>query len=175
MSKDEGIYIRCTHTKEDDMLVYQSTDAAVGFIITSTELDENVAITADHVGVRKLRDYLNEILGDVPTTQPATGKPVAWRYKERPDDMRSSWCYAHKRKSVPAGWPFQELFTSAPPAAVHGDERAAFEEWAQGFGWAATEMTWQVDRYLDEDLQLQWSGWQARAAMRAQGEHGEPK
>jgi len=64
MSKDEGIYLHCKHTKGDNLLIYQSTSQVVGIIVLSTELDENVAIQVDHNDIRKLRNYCNEILGE---------------------------------------------------------------------------------------------------------------
>ena len=36
-------------------------------------------------------------------------EPVAYRFKERPDDLRSAWRYVSKRQHVPHGWPYQSL------------------------------------------------------------------
>lgn len=38
-----------------------------------------------------------------------TEEPVAFRFKERPDDLRSAWLYVSKRQHVPHGWPYQAL------------------------------------------------------------------
>lgn len=133
MSKDEGIYIHCTRTKGDDMLVYQSTNKDVGFIVTSTELDENVAIMTDHAGVRKLRDYLNEILGEDQDTQPAAGEPKPIGYISETvrqellngKHVPANICTATPSRRNPhpgpdANWSVP-IFV-APPAAAHGDE-----------------------------------------------------
>jgi hypothetical protein len=34
---------------------------------------------------------------------------VAYRFKERPDDLRSAWRYVSKKQHVPHGWPYQSL------------------------------------------------------------------
>ena len=36
-------------------------------------------------------------------------EPVAYRFKERPDDLRSAWRYVSKKQHVPHGWPYQSL------------------------------------------------------------------
>lgn len=41
-------------------------------------------------------------------------EPVAWRFKERPDESRSAWHYVAKKKSVPHGFPYQSLYTAPP-------------------------------------------------------------
>lgn len=48
----------------------------------------------------------------------STQKPVVFRYKEYPLDTRSSWHYVTKRKAIPDGFPFQELYTTPPTAAI---------------------------------------------------------
>ena len=48
----------------------------------------------------------------------STQKPVVFRYKEYPLDTRSSWHYVTKRKAIPDGFPFQELYTTPPTAAL---------------------------------------------------------
>ena len=52
-------------------------------------------------------------------------EPVAWRYKERPDDLRSAWLYVAKKRNVPPQ-PYQALYTRPQPAAWVGltDEEA---------------------------------------------------
>lgn len=45
----------------------------------------------------------------------STQKPVVFRYKEYPLDTRSSWHYVTKRKAIPDGFPFQELYNAHKP------------------------------------------------------------
>jgi hypothetical protein len=37
-------------------------------------------------------------------------QPVAFRFKERPDDLRSAWLYVDKKKNVPRGFNCQHLY-----------------------------------------------------------------
>lgn len=39
-------------------------------------------------------------------------EPVAFRYKERQDDLRSSWLYVKSRKHIVCGVPFQSLYAA---------------------------------------------------------------
>ncbi len=52
--------------------------------------------------------------------------------------------------------------------AQAGDERAAFEEWAAvEFGYVVTGH-WNGSRYVDGEVQQEWTKWQARAALATQ-------
>lgn len=49
-------------------------------------------------------------------------EPVAWRFKESPDESRSAWHYVAKKKSVPHGFPYQPLYTAPPKSQPLTDE-----------------------------------------------------
>lgn len=54
-------------------------------------------------------------------------KPVAVRFKERPDDMRSSWMYVKNAALVPKGHSYQQLYTSPPTAQINEQMRDALQ------------------------------------------------
>ena len=51
------------------------------------------------------------------------GEAVAYRFKERPDDLRSGWHYVGKEKHVPYGWPNQPLYTTPQQRKPLTDEQ----------------------------------------------------
>ena len=66
MSKDEGVIIKCIHTKGSELLAYQPSDGYVSFILTDMDIKENTVVESDEKGATKLRDYLTSVIGDYP-------------------------------------------------------------------------------------------------------------
>jgi hypothetical protein len=82
-------------------------------------------------------------------------QPVAFRFKERPDDLRSAWLYVDKKKNVPRGFNCQHLYII--PQTKRNEEPVAWsiarvieDDDGRPIGQDEPEVVWGRDR-PDED------------------------